>query len=53
MPCLDCRTLIARGSRCPKCAKARQVARRGSSAEQAAYRERVLGAPSGDGARRA
>jgi 5-methylcytosine-specific restriction endonuclease McrA len=45
--CLDCSKLISRGSRCHRCAKARQVQRRGTSAEQAAYRRSVLNATGG------
>ncbi len=37
-PCLGCRVLIPKGSYCRTC----QRERRGTSAEQAAYRRRVL-----------
>ena len=46
-PCLDCGALIQRGSRCRRCTRER----RGTSAEQARYRKRVLKATEGACAR--
>jgi hypothetical protein len=42
-PCLDCGMPIERGSRCRRC----KAERRGTSADQAAYRRRVLAATAG------
>ena len=42
-PCLGgCGRLIPRGSYCSRCAKARQLAKRGSSGKQATFRRRTL-----------
>jgi hypothetical protein len=46
-PCLDCRTLIEKGSRCRACA----TKRRGTSSQQAIWRRRVLAASAGACAR--
>jgi hypothetical protein len=42
-PCLDCRTLIEKGSRCRRC----MTNRRGTSSEQATWRRQVLAASGG------
>jgi predicted HNH restriction endonuclease len=42
-PCLDCRTLIEKGSRCRRC----MTNRRGTSSEQATWRRHVLAASGG------
>jgi hypothetical protein len=41
-PCIDCARLIPSGSRCRRCAKARRLAKRGSTATQRRFRRRTL-----------
>jgi hypothetical protein len=41
-PCLTCGNLIESGSRCRRCARAREVGRRGSSGKQATFRRRTF-----------